>query len=190
MKFIILFFFIIIGIYIYITNYLDSAKNKEKLNAKDQHINSTHKFSFICHGGLKDMGFCKSCFIELFKDRIIIKLYKEDNIGSIIGSKSLEVMLTNIIDLSLQTEKEIKEKVSLGKILVFGFLSLAMDKKSYTINKEFLVLTFNNNDEKVNLILESKYNDLDTFKLLTEINEYKKQIKTSSNEVIHTNLQN
>lgn len=173
----ILFIVLILGIVIIYAHQAEGngeirRQSYEKESCQKESVEYVERYSFKCLGGFKDMGACESCFIDLFDDRLKIKLYKKSSSGSILGSKEVEVKLTDITNLELQNESQIIERVSLGKMVVFGLLSLGMKGKEVEIKRELLVVTFNYQNEVVNLVLEDALKGSNsTFKFAKEANE-------------------
>lgn len=103
-------------------------------------------------GGFNDVGACEICMFDLFKDRIVIKL--SGGKGSNIFNKTKTIMIDNILSVKVQTESEIKEKVSLGKLVCFGVLAFGMDGNKKTISDDYVVMKARHNDEEVNLVFQ------------------------------------
>lgn len=183
---VIIFTIIVIGIPLFFLDKWSSKKiEKDRRNKieeyKKEGLEYIGLYSFKCLGGFKDIGACKNCFINLFKDRIRIKLYKEGANGEFLGSKEVEVMIDDIVDTTLENESKIIEKVSLGKMAVFGLLSLGMQGKEKEIQRELLILSIKHEDNIVNLVLtDSEKNSNATFKFLQEVNSLKNESETES----------
>lgn len=142
-------------------------------------------FSFECIGGFSDIGACKKCYIDLFEEQMHIKLYKESSSGSILGSKEVVIKMSDILSAELQTETQISEQISLGKLITFGLLSFAMKKKQTEITREYLVINMKYEDKEISLILkptkDDQYNLEQQFRFLRETNRC---IKLDKNKLV------
>jgi len=103
-------------------------------------------------GGFNDVGACEICIVDLFKDKIVIKL--SGGKGNNIFNKTKTIMIDNILGLKVQTESEIKEKVSLGKLVCFGVFAFGMDGNKKTTSNNYVVMKARCNDEEVNLVFQ------------------------------------
>ena len=166
-----MFIFILLAIiilYIWVFTSAEDTIANEKEKYRKEGLEYVGISSFECLGGFKDMGACKDCFIDLFEDRLRIKLYKKNQGGGILGSKEVEIMMKDIIDISLENERTISERISLGNLVVFGFLALGM--KQVEINRELLVLSFKYENDIVNLVLDKTKYGNELFSFVQQVN--------------------
>ncbi|MBP3929414.1 MAG: hypothetical protein J6D47_07615 [Peptostreptococcaceae bacterium] len=142
-------------------------------------------FSFECIGGFSDIGACKNCYIDLFEEKMTINLYKESSSGSILASKVVVIKMSDILSAELQTETQISEQISLGKLITFGLLSFAMKKNPNEIIREYLVINMKYEDKEISLILkptkDDQYNLEQQFRFLREVNRC---IKLDKNKLV------
>lgn len=130
---------------------------------------SKHKSGIIVNnyvGGFKDIGICRHTYLDLMEDRIIVT-FKDDSKGI---KEKKQIKYSDVLDVSIQTETQIKEKVSLGKILVFGVLSFGMKGNQSTISQEYLVMKVKYNNEDLDLIFSVG----NAYQAVKNINEYKR----------------
>lgn len=188
MGFIVVALFICIGFYcLSIKAKSDNEKQVKKLTEefKEEGLEFLASYVFRCLGGFKDMGACEECYICVCRDRLRITLIKKEN-GVTLGSKVADVLISDITDIALENERSIVEKVSLGKLMVFGLLSFGMQGKQKEVNRELLVLTFNYNNEEVSLILTEYYKNTNTkFNFLQYVNS----LRSNENEALITEKQ-
>lgn len=153
---------------------MEREEKKKIEDYRKQGLEYIGLFSFECIGGFKDIGACKDCYIDLFEEKINITLYKKNQSGTVLGSKIVDIKMSDILSAELQTETQISEQISLGKLITFGILSFGMKKKQNEIIREYLLINMNYNNEKVSLILKTtkddEYNEKKQFELLQQIN--------------------
>lgn len=183
MGFIVVVLLICIGFYcLFIKTKSDNEKRAKELTEefKAEGLEFLADYIFKCLGGFKDMGACEECYICVCRDRLRITLIKKEN-GVTLGSKVADVLMSDITDIALENERSIVEKVSLGKLMVFGLLSFGMKGKQKELNRELLVLTFNYNNEEVSLILTDYYKNTNTkFNFLQYVNS----LRSNENEAL------
>lgn len=97
-------------------------------------------------GGFPTIEGDKNCTLEI-KD-IYLNL-------SIEGNSTRVISLSKIKDVRIISKEQLQEKINLGKLIVFGWLSLAMKKDSKTIVNNFLQIEYNNGTEDLSLIFMS-----------------------------------
>lgn len=114
-----------------------------------------------------------------------INLYKESSSGSILASKVVVIKMSDILSAELQTETQISEQISLGKLITFGLLSFAMKKNPNEIIREYLVINMKYEDKEISLILkptkDDQYNLEQQFRFLREVNRC---IKLDKNKLV------
>ncbi|WP_291566987.1 MULTISPECIES: hypothetical protein [unclassified Clostridium] len=107
------------------------AKQGKKYVA--HYYGSTHKIKYI--SGFKDKGVCDIYSITLTDKDIEIEF--EDKVKKTYEERF--VLKENIKDIYISSEYELKEKISAGKIMVFGLMGLGMTRKEEEI-KEYIVI--------------------------------------------------
>ena len=129
-------------------------KYQEELDRKRGYkLVSTHKVDYI--GGFKSLEPQKSVQLEICSDRIRLNTNKIQNI-----------LYKNIVDVSIKTEQEIKERVSLGKLICFGVLAFAMKGTEEVLSKSYLMITVKDREDYLGILLDSSNNA----NLITSIN--------------------
>ncbi|GCD10446.1 hypothetical protein [Clostridium tagluense] len=68
-----------------------------------------------------------------------------------------EINKSNLINAEIMSEHQITQRISLGKMIVFGVFSLAM-KKDKIVHINYLVVTYNQDGEERQLILNPTVN--------------------------------
>lgn len=120
---------------------------------KANDLKSLGRFGLSYHGGYKNAGFTENAHIEVFENKIRIEL-KGDAKNPFIIDRFYTY--DKILDIELKTEQDIKESISLGKLLVFGVFALGMKGKSKTISQEYIVLRVKENDNEIDLIFQTE----------------------------------
>lgn len=95
------------------------------------------------YGGFKDIQAKENNKVLVFKDRI--QIFNKD------------IMFSNINDCSIQSESQLVERVSMGKLLCFGVLAFGMNGKVKNINKNYVVIRCNYKKSDIDLVLD--FND-------------------------------
>jgi hypothetical protein len=72
------------------------------------------------------------------------------------GTKSLSK--SKIKNVEIKTNQQIEREIGLGKLMVFGFLSLAM-RSNKTVVKNYVDITYDENGMTRDIILESNSNE-------------------------------
>lgn len=117
-----------------------SYKDREGLD----YLKSIHSIKYL--SGFRDIGVKEDISILLFQDRIRFKFGKYFQ---------RDVLKNDISDCRIETETQIRNQISVGKILCFGILSLA-GNNTKEINKEYLVIDGKVKNSNINIILEFK----------------------------------
>ena len=84
-------------------------------------------------------------------------------------------MYKNIVDVSIKTEQEIKERVSLGKLICFGVLAFAMKGKEEVLSKSYLMITVKDREDYLGILLDSSNNANLATSINIAINDYKRK---------------
>ena len=130
------------------------------------------------YGGFRDISAknTPNIIFYMFKDKVRIVIHLR---GKFIDA--IDFCPEDILSISYMNERELTENISLGRILVFGWLGLAMKKKK-EINREYIVLRCIYEDKKIDVVLnsdESLNNNKKCFETLNNyITEYKNRNKT------------
>lgn len=93
-------------------------------------------------GGFKDVQAKENNKIIVFKDRIQIL--------------NKDILFSNIHDCSIQSESQLVERASMGKLLCFGILAFGMNGKVTNINKNYVVIRCNYKKSDIDLVLDFK----------------------------------
>lgn len=146
-------------------------QNSLKSNPID---NEYEKFDFILSyvaGSLKIFDVNVRTVLIISMNDIRLQLDKYD----------ITIPYDKLLDYKLQTEEEIQQKITLGRLLIFGVFALGM-KKSKKKTTKYIVLEFvDDNSKKQNVILQG---DSTTY-ILEKIHKYKEnKDKSSSKQVI------
>ncbi|MBN1075082.1 hypothetical protein DVV91_12095 [Clostridium botulinum] len=156
-----------IGGMIYVT--LNSSKDVEKIKNKKISLYKNMGYEYINNnfqvkykGGIKDISVNSYVSVDLLKE------------GVSFGEGEKIVLFKNIKDLSLENETQIQQQISLGKMLVFGGLAFAMERKNKEINNEYIVLSVEDNKGKYNILLQStdQKDNQSNYNKLRELKEY------------------
>lgn len=151
---------------IVIINGIDGEKKNRQELKEDGYNDANALINLKYLGGIKTIS---------TKNNVQVKLLRE-GICFIYGNNQKKIIdYSNILDVYIDTQISIQEKVSMGKILCFGVLALAMNGKQINSTKEYIVLEINE-DNRYNIILDCKniQNGLDLILKLKK--EYKNKI--------------
>lgn len=126
-------------------------------------------------GGISNISTNNKVSFTITKEGLLL-LYDQKSYPCVSYSDKKLIKWDNIKNISFQTEQNIKEQVSLGKLLVFGVLAFGMKGKDKNISNEYIVLNINEDLKEYNMILQAekqednqrKYNDL-----IEYINQFK-----------------
>ena len=128
---------------IVLSSCFSNDEKKKYQEYKKQGLEYIKKYYNVSYyGGFKDIGFRKDENLILFEDRIRIL--------------NKDILIKNIKDCRIQTETQLTERASIGKLLCFGVFALGMKGKQKELNKEFTVIRFSNNNEEADLIVDLK----------------------------------
>lgn len=114
-------------------------KEKYKKQGKE-YIDSYCRIKYVC--GFKDIS-RSIVSLELLGDEIIIE-FEDKNTTRIIKKQDIK-------DIYLNTETEIQNNISVGKILAFGALSLGMDNSKTEIH-DYIVIECNYGGDDLTLV--------------------------------------
>lgn len=105
------------------------------------------------YGGFRDVSAKENPFINIYmfedKVRVIFNLYLK-----MIDYK--DIPREDIISVRYMNETELRDSISVGKVLVFGWVGLAM-KNQKEVNKEYIILTCKYEDKVIDVALNSTY---------------------------------
>ena len=134
----------IIIILIYVFN--DTLKNEQKL--KDRHIEENVMLEkTIIH--LNGHPYLKENDIIQFQIRNNNTIYfRKENINN-----GMEILISNLLKYEVKTESEIKHDVTLIRLLTLGIFAFGVKKKS-KIEKQFLIISYTQNDVKIQCVFE------------------------------------
>lgn len=114
-------------------------------------------------GGYPDIEGGRSAKIGILtKDFIVIQ----------IGNNTKTIKKNDLINAEIMSEQSIVQNVSLGKIIAFGVFALGM-KNPKTIVKNYLILTYKENEKEISIIIDSNNLERLTRELRQVINSYK-----------------
>ena len=118
------------------------------------------------YGGFRTISNCNECRIYRYKDNTNIVFEVYGNNQRVI--KTIPVSL--IKGCGIINSQQIQEKVTLGKLLVFGLPALAMKGKNNVLTEEFVKIDLQDNDNSIiSIILKVKI--LKNSDLVNMINE-------------------
>lgn len=143
--------FIIIGIGLY---ELFKPKKYDFEELKQIDGKEANDYVQTCYyGGFRDISAKEIPFINfyMFEDRVrvIVNLYRK-------MISYTDIKREDVISVRYMNEREIKESISVGKILVFGLVGLAM-RNQKEINREYIVLTCRYEGEMIDVVLNNQY---------------------------------
>lgn len=87
----------------------------------------------------------------------------------------VKIPISKVLYYDLKTETEIREQVTLGRLIAFGIFALGMKKQKKDVVKYVVLEYLDENDDKQNMILQSK----DASLILNTINQYKNEYNQS-----------
>lgn len=97
-------------------------------------------------GGFKDLGKKDDDItIEFFKDRIRLSF----------NDGYRDVMQKEILDCKIQSETQIRQQISMGKIILLGAFALA-GNNTKEVNKEFALLDCYYEGDRISIVLECR----------------------------------
>ncbi|HGD0580602.1 TPA: hypothetical protein ACH354_002265 [Clostridium perfringens] len=145
------------------------AKNNTKKTYKEkegiEYLKPLYSIKYL--GGFKDLGKKdKDVTLLLFKDRIRFEFDKNNY---------RDIMQKDILDCKIQNETQIRQQISMGKIVLLGVFALA-GNNTKEINKEFALLECYYEGDKISILLECR----DQYSLEEYVNDIRKLIKTNN----------
>lgn len=142
-----IFFFLMMGlgfIFVVVNSYNNEQENRKELS--EQGYNDSNALIILKYlGGIKTISAKNNVKIKLLKEGICF-IYGIEN-------KRKIIKYNDIIDIYIDTQVGIQEKVSAGKLLCFGVFTFAMKGKQVNTSKEYIVLKINE-DSMYDIILE------------------------------------
>ncbi|NFL87398.1 hypothetical protein FDB24_10730 [Clostridium botulinum] len=142
---------ILLGIIILFVSIYNLGKDKE-----NELKNKIYRPQYL--GGFKSVSSSKSCLVTIYEDKI--KIY--------IHGRYANIMKQDILDVMIKNENQIKEQISLGKLICFGVLAFGMRGKSKVITKDYVVLKIIYNEEELSLIFNFENSQI-TMKFIEDI---------------------
>ncbi|WP_415313916.1 hypothetical protein [Clostridium perfringens] len=98
-------------------------------------------------GGFKDLGKKDDDItLLLFKDRIRFEFTKDSY---------RDIMRKDILDFKIQNETQIRQQISMGKIILLGAFALA-GNNTKEVNKEFALLDCYYEGDRISIVLECR----------------------------------
>ena len=193
-------FMVLLLLAIFTQKWANKVVNEKRKKIISEKVIENNKIIFKYITGLK--GISKDIHVspQLTEEGILFSYSKLNEISTKqdiddylngIKKNSILIKWENIIDINLETEKHIYEKVKLGNMLLFGSLAFAMDKDLKTTETEYIVLLVNseNNDEKYNIILEAGVKNQALYDLISsnifKENHLEKLERSNNNDVYY-----
>lgn len=115
------------------------------------------KLFYNCYyyGGFDDISVKANNFLSLiFNDETLDFTFHKN--GNILNVKNIKYK--DIVKVKFMNEVNITREVSLGKMICFGWLSLAMKDEKKNI-REYVVIEIKDKEEKLSIVLEDEYNN-------------------------------
>lgn len=157
--------------------FIPITTNFEHLKKNDG-VEPINKITSKYHGGFRDVSAKDTPYINLYifegKVRVIIHLYRN-------MIKCIDFKPDEILNVRYMNERELTESISLGRVVAFGWLGLAM-KKQKTISKEYVVLRCKYENEEIDVIMGDDYSNYNQ-KCFEALNNYITEYKSKSIEV-------
>lgn len=107
-------------------------------------------------GGFKTVTGKDMCRMIKFKDRIRFQFAEKDSDRY---EDNKDISKDRIKSYEIISEKELQEKISLGKVICFGVLALAMKNKEVVMNEYVKVDIEDNDGSIISVILKDKFTD-------------------------------
>lgn len=146
------------------------AKQKDLERRSGIKVIQTFDVNYI--GGFKNISKCNKCVLEVCNDRLkVITMNTSGDIFSIPNN----ILMDYIQNVEIKTETEIKEKVSLGKLMFFGILAFGMNGKESTVIKNYITIEVKDSRDEFIIILDGKGRDREIVNLINRVkSEYNK----------------
>ena len=171
--------FIVIGIGIFLfIYYFTNTNNSTKLNEDireyeyfEQGLIYIDEYKYVSYfGGFKDKGKSDDIKVIVFENKIDFKFSYDD---------TREIFIKDIHDCRIQTEKQLSERVSMGKLLCFGVLAFGMKGKQKELSKDYVVVRYNYENEDIDLVLDLHYGNEE---FVREINNLMEECKCNKDK--------
>lgn len=152
---------------------ISEINDKRRQNYKEKegidYLKTEYGIKYL--GGFKDLGKRDNDIsIDFFKDRIRFKF--DDN-------NYRDIKKSDIIDCRIQSETQIRQQISMGKIILLGVFSLA-GNNTKEINKEYALLECYYEGDRISIILEIDFQQsLEQF--IRDINRLKNLNENTTN---------
>lgn len=145
---------------------------------KNNGVDPINKICSKYHGGFRDVSakYTPDIDFYIFEDkvRVIIHVYKK-------LIKHIDFKPDEILNVKYMNERELTESISLGRVVVFGWLGLAIKKKK-EISREYVVLKCKYEKEEIDVVLGDDYSNYNQ-KCFETLNNYITEYKSKSVEV-------
>lgn len=129
------------GIYILGNIMKEKEESKKTSEYKEKGLTYVKEYTGVNYcGGFGDIEPKKYNDVILLKDRI--QIFRKD------------ILIKNIQDCSIQTETQLAERVSMGKLLCFGVFAFGMKGKTKSISKNYVVIRCNHRNKDIDLVLD------------------------------------
>ena len=118
---------------------------KDKMKGKDESILIEDTFAKYLGG-----------FPTVSSDdkRVELTVKKDGIVFNFLGRKPMQfISKKDLLGAEIKSESQITEDISLGRVLAFGVIGLAMKKKN-TVNKNYLMISYNDKGKKRDVIME------------------------------------
>lgn len=127
----------------------DGNQEKKKfLKYKKQGLKFIKEYNSVkYYGGIQGLNVEDTGKVILFDDRVRILGYT--------------ILLREIESCNIQTERQITERVSMGKLLFFGVLAFGMKGKQRELSKKYIVLRYNEFNEMRDIVMDFGYKNED-----------------------------
>lgn len=127
-----------------------SAEDKKDtyIAYKKQGLELLREYNTCVHyNGFKEYGKLSIPEVLLFTDRIRFNLS---------SNNTREILIKDISDCRVQTDVQISERISKGKLLAFGIFALGMKKKQEEICKSYVLLSCKYKGEDTDFVFDFK----------------------------------
>ena len=143
--------FIVLAVIIYVFYKIcESGDDSSSKNSSNPTNPTQIPYPFHYYGGFDDISVKEYGYVDVYLkyDVLNFKFHKKG-----LEDISKNFKYENVIKVKFMNEISISKEVSLGKMICFGWLSLAMKDEKKNI-KEYLVIDIKNNDETISVILD------------------------------------
>lgn len=119
-----------------------------------------------------------SSYKDIFNSNFLMRMGIENDKVKLYINKNHEIKIQfiKLISYELQTESQIKQQITLGRLLVFGVFALGLKKQKEDIIKYAVLKYTNDNGKEENIIIKSKYISLFLEELHKKYNLYNSSV--------------